>query len=650
MIVADPGTCRRVRRAPLPTPRRNLALLLLFAGGLASAPTAAGAAATPSTGGLVAVFADDFESGTFCAWSSTVPPSTSTWYLDFDGDSFGDPAVPTESCAAPVDHVANAEDCDDASAATFPARRRSTPPPPACSTSTRRLRRRRPARRRRAGKRLRRQRRGREPRGDRDLNAIDDDCDGAIDDGFDLDDDSWTTWPATATTAIPRSTQARSTTPTPASSIAIVTVSTATSARRLRRALGDRRHRLHLRLSLPDGRPRRAAVAAADPQRDQVYVRAGTYTEILQPPIGSAIFGGYDAAWLRADRERARAHRDDSGGYVAAVDAWVTLRAASIAASFADLVLAGPTALSPGDNSQVVHSLLSTLDFARVTFLQGDGADGSAGGNGSSASASPAATGGDGTDGQEVVVDLQHAASRRRPGGHQPDLPGELDGRRGGRTGGSTDTSCPGIGGTCTGSQCNATAGLVGLLSGSGAGGGAGGGICGTPAAVDGTPGAATDGIAGAAQGGNGSIVANQWRAVSGGAGGVGSTAAAAAGAAARAAATRGPTIAAPAAAAGAPAAAARRRQAAAAGAEAAASACSRSTAPSSSPTRCSTAAMAARAARAAPAAPVNPAAAAASAGAASADTGPGGSGGPGGRGGHAGGGAGGSGGSAAES
>jgi len=43
-----------------------------------------------------------------------------TWWADRDGDGFGDPAAATEACAAPSDHVSNANDCDDADDSIFP--------------------------------------------------------------------------------------------------------------------------------------------------------------------------------------------------------------------------------------------------------------------------------------------------------------------------------------------------------------------------------------------------------------------------------------------------------------------------------------------------------------------------------------------------
>ncbi len=46
---------------------------------------------------------------------------TATWYDDADGDGYGNPAVATTSCDAPPGTVANADDCDDTSAAVSPA-------------------------------------------------------------------------------------------------------------------------------------------------------------------------------------------------------------------------------------------------------------------------------------------------------------------------------------------------------------------------------------------------------------------------------------------------------------------------------------------------------------------------------------------------
>jgi Putative metal-binding motif len=41
------------------------------------------------------------------------PGSSSTWYTDADGDGYGDPDLPSQSCDAPAGAVANGDDCDD---------------------------------------------------------------------------------------------------------------------------------------------------------------------------------------------------------------------------------------------------------------------------------------------------------------------------------------------------------------------------------------------------------------------------------------------------------------------------------------------------------------------------------------------------------
>ncbi len=45
-----------------------------------------------------------------------------TWYVDTDGDTYGDPGVPTNSCEVPAGYVADFTDCNDTTAMAYPGR------------------------------------------------------------------------------------------------------------------------------------------------------------------------------------------------------------------------------------------------------------------------------------------------------------------------------------------------------------------------------------------------------------------------------------------------------------------------------------------------------------------------------------------------
>ncbi|MCB9777734.1 MAG: FG-GAP repeat protein [Alphaproteobacteria bacterium] len=49
------------------------------------------------------------------------PTDAPTWYVDEDGDGYGDPTVPIQACTAPGVYVQNADDCDDGDASLNPA-------------------------------------------------------------------------------------------------------------------------------------------------------------------------------------------------------------------------------------------------------------------------------------------------------------------------------------------------------------------------------------------------------------------------------------------------------------------------------------------------------------------------------------------------
>ncbi len=72
----------------------------------------------------------------------------STWYLDADGDGYGDPAYSVIACTSPSSHVADSSDCDDSSAAVSPSASEL-------------------------------------------CNGVDDDCDGAVDEASAVDAATW---------------------------------------------------------------------------------------------------------------------------------------------------------------------------------------------------------------------------------------------------------------------------------------------------------------------------------------------------------------------------------------------------------------------------------------------------------------------------
>ncbi|MGE5355625.1 MAG: MopE-related protein [Deltaproteobacteria bacterium] len=57
--------------------------------------------------------------GTFTLYAQWTCVST-TWYLDFDGDTYGNPSVSQSACTQPIGYVANDDDCDDSDDKKFP--------------------------------------------------------------------------------------------------------------------------------------------------------------------------------------------------------------------------------------------------------------------------------------------------------------------------------------------------------------------------------------------------------------------------------------------------------------------------------------------------------------------------------------------------
>ncbi|MCZ7650306.1 MAG: putative metal-binding motif-containing protein [Thermoanaerobaculia bacterium] len=222
-----------------------------------------------------------------------------------------------------------------------------------------------------------------------------------------------------------------------------------------------------------------AAVVAADPARDQVYVSAGSYPGAFDLPDGVAIHGGYDTGWVRADRAVPGHLATLQGGFHAGSALFLTVRALNAVASLSDLRLVGPLAVGQsggrGQSSQVVHAQGSALDILRVDLVQGDGAGGSAGAAGSGASQIAPPAGGAGEAGlrQSFACDTYRPAGG--PGATNATCPSGGTGGGDGGSGGSMDTSC--FLGTCD--ICTATLGLSGQPSSDGTNpGGTGGGLC----------------------------------------------------------------------------------------------------------------------------------------------------------------------------
>lgn len=487
----------------------------VFLGALA---TAAGAGEELLLGDLV--YADGFEAGNACAWAGAEPPLAPTWYLDADGDGFGDPLSGVAACQPPAGHVADGTDCDDASPATFPG----AAPHDSASACMRDADgdgwgdAAPPA--------------GVEPGTDCDdgdpavhpgatevCNGVDDNCDGGVDEGFDLDGDGVTSCAGDCDDGDPvvfpgapdvpdalfadescdgiDGEIARAAFVAPAGADDGVCAIGAPCA-----TIGHA-----------------AAVAAADPARDHVYVQAGLYFEILELPDGVEIFGGYDTAWVRADRQTPGHLATLRGGLYAPDQGHVAVRARGVAAALADLQIEATAALASGQSSQAVNSLGSTLRFERVTLVAGDGAAGAPGSAGTPAAATPPSNAMAGESGlrQFILCD-----DYRPQGGAAAANTCEGVSRAGGRggDGGSMDTAC--VGGLCNGSGCDARPGLAGATAVGGGAGGFGGGTCGGATGA-GQPGSSSDGAAGAGAPAFGSIGgANQWRAHAGQPGGLG--------------------------------------------------------------------------------------------------------------------------------
>ncbi len=250
--------------------------------------------------------------------------------------------------------------------------------------------------------------------------------------------------------------------------------------------------------------PARAQAA----NRTQLYLRAGNHTGMA--PLngftnGLAFHGGYDANWVRAPRSVNLSRIE--GGAVAQLG---TVGAEFSNGSYVldELEVTAPSASGTvtggaGGTSYGVRVLAgAALSITRSSIVAGAGFPGQNGSNGSSASQALPATGGTGGSGDQfLTVCNDTSRGTRGSAGSNPGCTGSRSTTGGqGGLGGTMDASCSGIGGTCFGSDCDATSGTAGgnaifVTATSGTGGFAGP-PCGGSSGAD--PGFVTDGSGGA--------------------------------------------------------------------------------------------------------------------------------------------------------
>jgi len=199
--------------------------------------------------------------------------------------------------------------------------------------------------------------------------------------------------------------------------------------------------------------------------RDALYVQAGSYDEVVDLAEGVHIYGGYDDAWLRQDRNVAGHAVFITGGLHPIENQFMTVRAEGLGQPtvLADLFLQGPNAsgsTSAGTRSSYVVFARNSdgLELRHVDLYAGNGAAGTTGAAGQGASQSQAP---DGSDGGNATGSATCSTSRVA-GGSGAGNPScsNTTGGSGGR-GGKKDTNC-GVCGCVLCGNCNATSGISG--------------------------------------------------------------------------------------------------------------------------------------------------------------------------------------------
>jgi len=230
------------------------------------------------------------------------------------------------------------------------------------------------------------------------------------------------------------------------------------------------------------------AISQTNAGRPHVYVQAGTYTEVVDIPIGVnvEIYGGFNTNWLRKARTETGHKVTLKGAKHAGDGEYMAVRVRNATVKLADLFV---QAASPGSeerkngqglSSYGVHSVDGTVTLERVEVIQGNGATGADGTNGTDApSLNAPGKASKGGNSEQILLVLECNTTSRGAGVSGASNGMCSAGTQGGSSGqgGVIDSGC--IGGLCLNfsSPCPATNGDGGSSgSGSSAGGGGTGG------------------------------------------------------------------------------------------------------------------------------------------------------------------------------
>ena len=182
--------------------------------------------------------------------------------------------------------------------------------------------------------------------------------------------------------------------------------------------------------------------------RRDVFVQAGTYSEIVNLRDGVRIFGGYDTMWRRNSRVTAANRVEIAGGMHPGDGQYMTIRARdlSVGAMLENLYIVGPDAMGStaegGRSSYAIHASTSRIELVRVSVLAGAAADGATGAAGANATSTTATSSMNGTNGQSAVRE-NTVCSTGTAGGGGGGANGTCASTGGsGGSGGAMDTSC----------------------------------------------------------------------------------------------------------------------------------------------------------------------------------------------------------------